>query len=222
MNELEELLRHGLANVPEPHLQPVAGLGRALWKRRARRRAAVAGGAVALVVASVPVALASRSEHRPHHVSVATEPSPTPTASTSPTTRPQAVVIAGLTFEVPGELAILRPTKIHDNARPGGPSAVATDAAFGIPNERSLDITVYDGELAGQWSVVAPGSSRLTTLSGHPTKISSFPGSAPAGQTATSYCQVLVRVSPTRTMLLLSTGLGEDATLAVAASAFAD
>ena len=41
MTDVEVLLRQEFANVPEPHLVPAAGLASDLWRRRARRRAAV-------------------------------------------------------------------------------------------------------------------------------------------------------------------------------------
>ena len=114
---------------------------------------------------------------------------------------------------------MLRSPKAHDNSRPGGRPALATDAKFDDAHGRSLEITVYDGDLADEWDLEPPGRTKLTTIQGLPAKVSNFAGSAPAGAVAYAYSQVLVKVAPTRTMLLLSTGLGEEATVAVATSA---
>lgn len=221
MTDLEALMRSGFAQVPEPDLRPHSELGRDLWRRRTRQRAAVPVGAAAVAVAAASV-IASREGHTRPQVFLESIPStsagPMPSASPEIVTRARVVQLADLTFEVPGDLRDLRPASVSHSK--GVQTSSVYSVAFGEPNIRALDITLYDGALAaGEWSAQPPGSPRHIAVVGHLAKVINFEGFAPAGHQPYSTTQLFVRVSADRTLLLTSSGLDEATLIGIAAKA---
>jgi hypothetical protein len=198
MNDLEGLLRARLAGLEEPPLAPPPGLAAALRRRHDRRRAAVpvaaAGVGVAAVAAGAALVLGGAPVAR-----VATAPSSPPATPPPPRTGP-SLDVAGVTFVAPEGFRVTQPV-----ARKGSDDGTATSAVV-ADGRRTISLAVFDGALAAEWGVRPPGTTRVTTISGYPAKVSRFTGSVPSrgGDVPGEYVQVLVRLSATRTVFVLA------------------